>query len=242
MATPTRRPKSDKARLTAKRTPRISILVVENHSDTREGIHLFLRALGFRSTSAETIAQASKLAHEQTFDVLLSDLTLPDGNGWDLLENLAKGGRCPKHAVAMSGLGAEVDRARSKAAGFMLHLVKPFQPARLEEVLRQIASGTGLTATVEGKNAPAPSGDLHRKLHDGLCQQLAGGALLQAALVNRLEALGRTGGDDEKPIPAGAEVDALRRGLGEIVLEAKHIGSVFHEALKEVREFMQNLS
>lgn len=241
MATPTRRPKTDKARLASKRAPKMSILVVENHSDTREGIHLFLHALGFRSTSAESVAQAYQLACRQTFDLLLSDLTLPDGSGWDLLEKLAESGRRPRHAIAMSGLGAEGDQARSKAAGFMLHLVKPFQPDRLEEVLRQIAAGTGLSATADSHASRLPV-DLRRKLHDGLCQQLAGGALLQAALVNRLERLDQPGDGGEKANPAGTEADALRTGLRAAILEARHVGGVFHEALQEVREFMRALS
>jgi CheY-like chemotaxis protein len=73
------------------------------------------------------------------FDLLFSDLRLPDGNGWDLLRRLEDGGRRPRQAAAISAWGSETDVAKSKSAGFAAHLVKPIAP--------QIATCVGLFFT-----------------------------------------------------------------------------------------------
>ena len=70
------------------------------------------------------------------FDLLLSDIGLPDGTGWDLLRELRAGAR-PIRAIAISGLGAPEDLERSESAGFSEHLVKPVAPEKLEEAVRK---------------------------------------------------------------------------------------------------------
>lgn len=67
-------------------------------------------------------------------DVLISDIGLPDGTGWDLLEKL--GEHRPRFTVAMSGFGMNADVNRSKAAGVRHHLVKPFHPEELDRLLQ----------------------------------------------------------------------------------------------------------
>ena len=123
----------------ARRAGALRILVVENHSDTRQGIKAFLKTLGHRATFAEDKADALARAGRSTFDLLLSDISLPDGNGWELLQTLDAQERRPAHAIAMSGLGDRADQLRSLQAGYELHLVKPFRPQELEEALRRMA-------------------------------------------------------------------------------------------------------
>ena len=72
------------------------------------------------------------------FDAILSDIGLPDLNGWDLMRQLRS--RTRAYAVAMSGFGGEADVQRSLASGYQYHLVKPFVPAALEDVLRKADS------------------------------------------------------------------------------------------------------
>jgi CheY-like chemotaxis protein len=67
--------------------------------------------------------------------VLISDLGLPDGSGWELLGRLPA--EPPIFAVAISGFGLRADRERSRAAGFRHHLVKPVDAERLERVLEE---------------------------------------------------------------------------------------------------------
>ena len=135
-------PRPRKSKSPARRSPAaprpgsLHILVVENHPDMRLGLEVFLKLLGHRVRFAHDAAAALALASEETFDLLLSDISLPDGDGWQLLRQLEAAGHRPARAVAMSGLGSATDLAKSRAAGFVAHLIKPFQPEELEAALR----------------------------------------------------------------------------------------------------------
>lgn len=110
------------------------IFLVENHPDTLACIDRFLRRAGHEVECAQTIADALRALPANPRDVLLTDLGLPDGDGWELLEQL--GAARPPLAIAMSGRCSPADRARSRTAGFQVHLVKPFLPEDLERALR----------------------------------------------------------------------------------------------------------
>jgi DNA-binding response OmpR family regulator len=114
----------------------LRILIIENHEVTAKFISLFLERSGHEVTvilDGETALSRDDLAN---LDVILSDIGLPDVNGWDLMRQLRP--RTRAYAVAMSGFGDESDVQRSFAAGYQYHLVKPFVPAALEEVLRNV--------------------------------------------------------------------------------------------------------
>jgi CheY-like chemotaxis protein len=100
------------------------IFLVENQSDTLRYIKMYLESLGHSVTAARTMQEALAAIPSQEFEVLISDIGLPDGNGWDLMEQ-ARFSRSV-YAVAISGFGAESDLERSRAAGFRRHIVKPF--------------------------------------------------------------------------------------------------------------------
>ncbi|MBV9658642.1 MAG: response regulator [Verrucomicrobia bacterium] len=111
--------------------------MVENHPSTRRGLEVFMELLGHDARYAEDVSTALEQACDgEHFDVLLSDISLPDGDGWDLLRELHQRGCCPPYAVAMSGFGSNVDLEKSRAAGFRQHLVKPFPPEDLEHALQ----------------------------------------------------------------------------------------------------------
>ncbi len=74
----------------------------------------------------------------QKFDVILCDIGLPDGSGYEVISE-AKGQR-PVKAVAISGFGTEADVRRSTEAGFDFHLVKPIDLRELQEVLHQVGA------------------------------------------------------------------------------------------------------
>jgi hypothetical protein len=128
-------PRADEARATMLSSLRI--LLVDDHRDTAESLALLLRQRGFDVVVAHTVASALEQARNG-FDVLISDLGLPDGNGRDLVERLAARG--PLRAIALSGYGTEADVAASRAAGFEAHLVKPVEPARLLRVIERVAA------------------------------------------------------------------------------------------------------
>lgn len=117
----------------------LRVFVAEDHPETVRALGGYLEALGHRVTCAASVTEALELLREAPFDVLISDIRLPDGNGWELLEraDLASDVYC----VAMSGFGANADRARSRAVGYRRHLLKPFDPEELDAILDEAAGG-----------------------------------------------------------------------------------------------------
>ena len=121
------------------------LLLVEDHEHTRKTLGIMLKRRGFDVVVADSVAQARARAAESTFDLFVSDLGLPDGDGCSLLVHLRE--RHPGvPAIAMSGYGTEEDRARTRAAGFTLHLVKPVS---IDELDWGIARAFGETTEPE---------------------------------------------------------------------------------------------
>ena len=116
-------------------TRSLRLLVVEDHSDLRWALQAFVEALGYDARFVESAASALHAVREQPYDVLLCDIDLPDGNGWDLLKQMEADGHRPPHAIAMSVFNLGEDVARSITAGFVLHLFKPFPPGDLKKAL-----------------------------------------------------------------------------------------------------------
>jgi CheY-like chemotaxis protein len=97
---------------------------------------------------AGSVAEARALAKEDPIDLLISDVGLPDGNGYQLMIELRHN---PKlKGIALTGYGMEEDIARSVAAGFAAHLTKPVGAQKLDEAL---AAVLGSTADLE---SPSP--------------------------------------------------------------------------------------
>ena len=88
--------------------------------------------------SATTLADALDELPDAECDVLISDIGLPDGNGWELMARL--GDDAPRYAVAMSGFGMASDRAAQPRAGYRHHLLKPVEPNQLERLLDEAAA------------------------------------------------------------------------------------------------------
>lgn len=125
----------------------LKFFVVENHQDTLDAIKMFLEAQGHSVASALDMKSALKLAPKAEFDVLISDIGLPDGDGWELMRQLRE--KMPGiKAVAMSGYGMRADLDKSEAAGFGAHLIKPFGPVELNTALKKVM---GEEVTAGGK-------------------------------------------------------------------------------------------
>ena len=116
-------------------TSPFAILIVENHPDTLKYLCLYLEMLGHEVHSAQSMREALDFLAVKPCEVLISDIGLPDGDGWELME-LAQ---LPSsvYAIAMSGFGLGPDFSRSKAAGYRHHLVKPFTPDQLDVYLAE---------------------------------------------------------------------------------------------------------
>src|SRR5262245_47051064 len=116
------------------------IFVVENHADTLRWLSTYLEDCGHTVVSATTLADSLKLLPEANCDVLISDIGLPDGDGWQLLEKVCL--PQPIFAIAMSGFGKEADNERSRALGYRHHLIKPFRVTELDKILEEAARVT----------------------------------------------------------------------------------------------------
>ncbi|OGA96077.1 MAG: hypothetical protein A3G27_05180, partial [Betaproteobacteria bacterium RIFCSPLOWO2_12_FULL_66_14] len=113
------------------------ILLVEDHGDTAAMMRMLLELSGYQVEGAGDVAQALSVASLNHFDLLISDLGLPDGSGLDLMKALRERGSTLK-SIALSGYGREEDIRRSKEAGFSAHLTKPVDAVALIEAVEKI--------------------------------------------------------------------------------------------------------
>ena len=113
----------------------LSVFLVENHEDTVRYMQLYLAQLGCQVSVAADMATALREIPNSHCDVLISDIGLPDGDGWQLMEKLRS--HRPAFAIAMSGYGTSNDQRKSRAAGYDHHLVKPFIPDALLALLTE---------------------------------------------------------------------------------------------------------
>ncbi len=121
--------------------PAVRLLVVEDHRDTARALKTLLSLEGFVVTTADTVASALALAKVGTFDVLVSDLGLPDASGHELMRRMQDVQPLP--GIAMSGYGMEADVRKSHEAGFSEHLVKPMKIPQLIAAIQRLLTARG---------------------------------------------------------------------------------------------------
>lgn len=112
---------------------KLRFLLVDDHVPTIKALSMVLMQDGHQVTPAASVAEALAAAAGAPFDLIISDLGLPDGTGGELMEKLRS--LYGLRGIALSGYGMEDDIARSKAAGFITHLVKPVALAELRRAL-----------------------------------------------------------------------------------------------------------
>ena len=100
----------------------LRILLVEDHADTRAAMSRLLVALGCSVESAGSVREGVELAERGNFDLLISDIGLPDGSGTEIMQRLRSRN---VRGIALSGFGQEEDVQRSRDAGFDSHITKP---------------------------------------------------------------------------------------------------------------------
>lgn len=116
----------------------LRLLLVEDHDSTLQVLSRLLTRAGHQVATATTLAEALSAAKRASFDVVISDLGLPDGTGNELMEILRA--RYGLRGIALSGYGMEEDVVRSRQAGFATHLTKPVDFARLQRALEDVMS------------------------------------------------------------------------------------------------------
>lgn len=114
----------------------IRVLLIEDHEDTAEVIQNVLRQMGHEVETCFTVATACQKLKEQEFDVILSDIGLPDGTGIDFIRAARE--ICQTPAVALTGYGMAEDVDKCLQAGFDEHLTKPIDIERLQKTLAKL--------------------------------------------------------------------------------------------------------
>ncbi len=114
------------------------VLVVDDHYDTCLGMKRMLERRGYHITIAHSAEQAVEKVRTEDFDLLISDIGLPDRSGYDLMRELRLNKRLP--GIALSGFGTEQDVNQAKEAGFSEHLTKPINFERLQKTIQSLLS------------------------------------------------------------------------------------------------------
>jgi signal transduction histidine kinase/response regulator RpfG family c-di-GMP phosphodiesterase len=114
----------------------LRILLVEDHEDTNRSLTQLLRRRGYHVQPAHNIAKALDVAANEEFDVLVSDIGLPDGTGVELMQQLSAGR--PIFGIALTGFGMEEDIQKSHDGGFFHHLIKPVDLNKLDSIIQQV--------------------------------------------------------------------------------------------------------
>ncbi len=112
------------------------ILLVEDHEDTARVLRRILEHGGYVVDHAPTLARARELVGEAAFDLVISDVGLPDGSGVDLMRGLHSD--YGLSGIALSGFGTEGDIMASSAAGFAEHLTKPVDWPQLRGAIQRL--------------------------------------------------------------------------------------------------------
>ena len=114
----------------------VRVLLVDDHEDTLEFMSRFLTLCGHEVVTASSYVKALSAGQQQKFDLLISDIGLPDGSGYDLMSALQA--RSPLKGIALSGYGMKADVDRSVAAGFSAHLTKPCDLSVLKAIIEKV--------------------------------------------------------------------------------------------------------
>jgi two-component system KDP operon response regulator KdpE len=116
------------------------VLLVDDSALVTEALGILLVETGHRVATAGTVREAVDAVRAESPDVMLLDLTLPDGDGLDVLHTLTAEGRAPRTTVALTGHDDPVTEARCLAAGCRAVLGKPVPAAVLLRGLREWTS------------------------------------------------------------------------------------------------------
>src|SRR5881396_842714 len=114
------------------------VLLVDDHHDTCIGMKRMLERRGYEITVAHSADQAVEKVRTQDFDLLISDIGLPDRSGYELMREVRLNRNLP--GIALSGFGTEQDVSQARAAGFSEHLTKPINFERLEKTIQNLLS------------------------------------------------------------------------------------------------------
>lgn len=112
----------------------VRLLLVEDHEDSADLLAQLLENNGYAVSIARCATDALSLAESNTFDVVVSDVGLPDASGYELMTKL----RGKMKGIAITGTSGDDAEARGREAGFSAHLTKPVSVRRLQQALAEL--------------------------------------------------------------------------------------------------------
>ena len=119
----------------------LKVLIVDDNADAAEMLSALMQIIGHSSEVAHDGERALQICAEFRPDVVFLDLGMPGMNGYEVAEHIQAGQSPTKPVlVALTGWGDESDRARTQAAGFQHHLIKPTSLEAVESLLTELAS------------------------------------------------------------------------------------------------------
>ena len=132
---------------TTRETRRGIVLVVDDVPDVTEMIELLLKHAGYDVSTADSAKAALKLARKRHYDLIISDIGMPEMNGYELaaeLRKLVNYDQTPM--IAVTGYSEYDDRGRAVNAGFNIHLTKPIEPDQLLAIMNLLLTQPGSAA------------------------------------------------------------------------------------------------
>ncbi|MBY8944832.1 response regulator transcription factor [Pseudomonas sp. SH10-3B] len=209
------------------------VLVVDDHRKIREPLATYLRRHTFDVRTAEDAAGMWQLLKTQAFDVVVLDVLLPDGDGFELCNQLHRRSNTP--VILLTARDTAADRVRGLDLGADDYVTKPFEPrelvARINSVLRRQGRATGPTAPSTGARAyqfcgwhfSVTSATLRRDAHPDIQLSTAESRLLQVFLTHpntllpreRLIDLTAAADSDVSDRAIDRQVSRLRRKLAQ---------------------------
>ena len=112
------------------------ILFVEDNANTAMAMKAVLELQGHKVETAQNVAEAVAKLDSNSYDLLISDISLPDGTGYDVIARVPK----PVKAIGLSGYSSEMDKEEAIRRGFSEYLTKPFRKEDLFEAIARVAA------------------------------------------------------------------------------------------------------
>ena len=195
----------------------VSVLVVDDEADARDLVATVLRAKGAEVTTAASAVRALELLARAMPTVLLSDVAMPEVDGYELIRRVRSmqpgGGKLA--AIALTAFARQEDRRRALEAGFHTHVAKPVEPAELVRVVASVAHSSRGATTRATPSEGAPRADTLSKLERLLTSQGVHAALrfLNSRTSHRFTALYRFDGETLRTVQlVDADAPDVRTG------------------------------
>ena len=122
------------------RSPALRVLLVDDHEATRSALAKLLANRMHKVMVAGTVSEAMSICKNTHFDLIISDIGLPDGSGYDMFESIRRQSPDAK-GIALTGYGMQKDLKRSEECGFCAHLTKPVKVDALDAALESVITG-----------------------------------------------------------------------------------------------------